>query len=83
MSFNVKLALRFKGHPQPTGLMKGTRPKPIGKTGYYTRRVPPAAGYNGRGRGAPATYRVINPEGKEINSFLTRSAAINWVRYVM
>lgn len=40
---------------------KGTRPKYIGKTGYYTIKVPCLFGP------APTTYRLYNPQGQVID----------------
>lgn len=77
MNYAEHLENRFNGYDESYGIMKNTRPAPIGKTGFYARRVPP-----GLYSKVPATYRVINPDGKEVQSFLNKGACGRWVRQV-
>lgn len=46
-------------------LTKGCRPKPCGKTGYYSVKVPSVSSK------APTHYRLHNKDGDGIDTFLT------------
>ena len=85
MTYQDRLYKRFNDIEESYGVMKNTRPTPIGKTGFFARKVPSAGGGNyGHFNKitAPATYRVINPEGKEVQSFLKKSACARWVKTI-
>lgn len=51
-------------------LLKGTRPKPIGKTGFFSRKVVSPSTNNGL---SPITYRLICPLGRVVGYYLDKT----------